>query len=104
MSFFLIVIFIHYRLMPFERDTQLCMLDCCLQDNIQLFPKYDNENNKIDNRINRRFWRSKKLDVDDQDDHCQAGKAENSPTKSAANPSQIAAYQRENLFNFCSLV
>ena len=55
MSFFLIVIFIHYRLMPFERDTQLCMLDCCLQDNIQLFPKYDNENNKIDNRINKRF-------------------------------------------------
>ena len=33
--------------MPFERGTQLCMLTCCLQDNIQLFPKYENAD-KVD--------------------------------------------------------
>ena len=27
------------RLLPFERLTQLCVLPCCLQDNLALFPK-----------------------------------------------------------------
>ena len=93
--------------MPFERGTQLCMLTCCLEDNIQLFPKYGNDEKITKIEVRECVWfddfdKSPPEDVDDQDEHdAQVDEAEKSATKPEAKPSQIAACPLEYLAANC---